>query len=306
MPGTEDYLDSVRSSEIVKDKEDKKCAPKTTFENGSCIKTPLLVNMAEAYNEMFSSNKIKLYPNVETLNPGKYKRYLLKEFSGRLSDVCNNQRCWLKQDFINRMTGSIKEELTKSTFRPSGPAGRFTWLNTTNIDKVLSQYEDKHKGFKFLGAVPLDFDEIPTLGIKDIDFNKLHKEGTNKLGIVYNTDTSKGKGEHWVAGFFDLDNGKVYYYDSYGLEPEKPIRRLMRRATKGISSIKGIPEGKVDVRHNKVRQQYKNSECGVFSISFILRLLQGKTFDEIVNSGVKDDEINKCRDVYFVKDKGGD
>ena len=303
MPTVEENIDSVRSSEIVKDNEDKKCAPSVTFENGSCIKTPILVKMAEAYNDMFASNKIKLYPNIETLNHGKYKRYILKEFSKRLSDVCNNQRCWLKQDFINKMNGAMREELMKSTFRPHGPGGKYTWLNTVNIDKVVSQYEDKYKGFKFLGAVPLDFDDLPKLGIKDLDSRKIREDGIDKLGIIYNTDTSKGSGEHWVAGFFDLDKGKVYYYDSYGLEPEKPIRKLMRRMTKQISQVKGVPEGKIDVKHNKVRHQYKNSECGVFSISFILRLLQGKTFDEIANSGVKDDEINKCRDIYFVKDK---
>jgi len=299
MPNKEEYLDSVRSSEILMDEKDQKCAPTTSFKDGSCITTPLLVKMAESYNDMFAKNKIKLYPNVETLNPGKYKRYLLKEFSNRLSDVCDNQRCWLKQDFINKMNGSIKTELTKMTFRPSGPEGQFTWLNTLDINKVMSQYEKKYKGFKFLGAVPIDFDDLESLGIKDLQYDKLINEGYDKLGIIFNLDEHYKSGSHWVASYADLKKGKVYYYDSYGIEPEKRIRKYMRRVTNAIKKKNNISEGKIDVRHNKVRQQFKNSECGVFSISFILRSLQGKTFDEIMNSGVHDDEINECRKVYF-------
>ena len=331
-------LDSVRSSEIMMDNNDKKCAPSKTFKDGSCIPLSILVKMAEAYNEMnggssnsVSSNQIKLYQNVEVLNPGKYKRYLLKEFSNRLSDVCDTQRCWLKQDFINRLADPIRKELSKNTHRRSGPHGKFTWLNTNDINHAMEQYQKKYKGFRFLGAVPMDFDEIAVIKldkdgvlqrqldkaeayyIRDLDFAKLyHDEGINKLGIIFNLDTSDQKGSHWVAGYYDLDKGQVYYYDSYGEHVDVsdkdsspvpgPVRKLMRRVTRAISKIKGIPENKIDVRHNKVRHQFKNSECGVFSMSFILRLLKGMTFDEIVNSKVYDDEINKCRDVYFIRE----
>ena len=296
---TEEYLDSVRSSEIIKDDKDKRCAPTLTFDEGSCIPTGLLTEMAHAYNKQFTDNKIKIFNSVETLNPKKYRRYMLREFSQRLSDVCDNQRCWLKQQFISNMSKKLKEELTKKTFRPSGPEGQFTWLNTIDINKVMGQYEDKYNDYKFLGAVPIDFDELDNLGIKDLDYKKLTKEGKNKLGIIFNLDEHYKSGSHWVAAFADLKKGQVYFYDSYAVEPEKRIRKFMRRTTRAIQDISGKNENQLDVRHNKVRHQFKNSECGVFSLSFILRLLQGKTFDEISNSGVKDDEINECRQVYF-------
>jgi hypothetical protein len=331
-------LDSVRSSEIIKDSNDKKCAPSKVFKDGSCIPLSILVKMAEAYNDMAGgssngnkSSIIKLYPSVETANPNKYKRYLLKEFSGRLSEVCDNQRCWLKQDFMSRLADPIQKELMKNTYRPSGPNGRFTWLNTLDINKAMSQYQKMYKGFRFLGAVPMDFDEIPIpkldingipqhksdeseeYYIRDLDFKKLYnEEGIDKLGVIFNLDTSKQRGSHWVAGYYDLGKGQVYYYDSYGehIDPSDPgshpvpapVRKLMRRVARAIPELSGIPKNKIDIRHNKVRHQFKNSECGVFSMSFILRLLKGKTFDEIANSKVYDDEINKCRDLYFIKE----
>lgn len=332
-------IDSVRSSEIVKNDNDMKCAPSSIFKDGSCISLTLLVKMAEAYNEMNggsmgdnkNQNYIKLYPNVQELNPTKYKRYLLKEFSNRLSDICDSQRCWLKQDFIKKLSIPTQKDLLKNTYRPSGPSGRFTWLNTLDINKAMSQYQKKYKGFRFLGAVPMDFDEIPIpkldingepqrksdgsedYYIRDLNFKKLYKdEKIDKLGIIFNLDTSKERGSHWVAGYYDLTKGQVYYYDSYGEHTDPadensypipaPVRKLMRRVTRATHEITGIPENKIDVRHNKVRHQFKNSECGVFSMSFILRLLKGKTFDEIQNGKVYDDEINKCRDLYFIKE----
>jgi hypothetical protein len=55
-----------------------------------------------------------------------------------------------------------------------------------------------------------------------------------------------------------------------------------------------------DIRYNQVRHQFDNSECGVYSINFILRLVNGESFDSITNNITLDEEINKCRQVYFV------
>jgi hypothetical protein len=56
---------------------------------------------------------------------------------------------------------------------------------------------------------------------------------------------------------------------------------------------------KCDVRYNKTRNQFKNSECGVYSINFILEMLNGKTFDDIENNPIPDDDINKLRTNIF-------
>ena len=45
---------------------------------------------------------------------------------------------------------------------------------------------------------------------------------------------------------------------------------------------------KFDIRYNNVQHQFKNSECGVYSINFVIRLAQGETFNDIVNNITKD------------------
>jgi hypothetical protein len=298
MVAAEEYLDTVNSSEIVNNGGDEKCAPNMEFKDGSCIPIHLLKSMANSYNKEYD-NKIKLYTNVETLNPGKYKKYLLKEFSTRLSNVCDNQKCWLKQNFMKDIEHAKKIELNKYTFRHSGPSGQFTWLNTLDINGSMDQYEQKYDDFKFLGAVPIDFDELKQLGIKDLDYKKLYNSGKNKIGIVFNLDEHYKSGSHWVASFADLKKGQVYYYDSYGIPPEKRIRSFMRRTVDAIKDISGIKENKIEVKYNDVRQQFKNSECGVFSMSFILRSVKGHSFNKIIKSKIHDKEINECRKLYF-------
>ena len=39
-------------------------------------------------------------------------------------------------------------------------------------------------------------------------------------------------------------------------------------------------EEALNVEYNRNRHQFKNSECGVYSINFILRLLEGESFED--------------------------
>jgi hypothetical protein len=273
-----------------------KCAPHISFDGQSCISLELLVKMADAYNES-SSNKIKLYPEMNTLNPGKYKKYLLEQFESKLSNKCSDQKCWTEQSFIEKIHQDAKEDLEKYTFRPNGPGGRFEWLNTMNIDDVMEQYEKKYPEFKYLGTVPMDFDDLPSLGIKNLNLNNLIKESKTKLGIVFNLDNHDQPGSHWVAMFSDLKDGKIYYFDSVGIAPEPRVRKLMRRIAKFCQTGMGIR--KVDADYNRTRHQYKDSECGVYSMNFIHNMLEGKSFKDHNKSRISDDEINKYRNVYF-------
>ena len=60
---------------------------------------------------------------------------------------------------------------------------------------------------------------------------------------------------------------------------------------------------KIQLKRNDKRHQYKGSECGVYSINFIERMLNGDKFEDISNSKIPDDVINKKRNIYFYKEK---
>ena len=54
-----------------------------------------------------------------------------------------------------------------------------------------------------------------------------------------------------------------------------------------------------DIRFNNIQHQIENTECGVYSINFIIRLANGETFDSITNNITGDKEMNDCRTKYF-------
>jgi hypothetical protein len=289
----------------------KKCAPSKIFKDGSCFELNDLKIIASSYNNRIkTSNKITITDD---------KKDLVNQIEKKLKNVCDDQVCWLRQDFVKQIES---DQIIKNTFKPIGPKGKYEWLSTTHINEVVEQYMENNKDFIFLGAVPIDFDDLPILGMSDLDFNELHGGGKSKLGVIFNLDEHYKNGSHWVALYSDLDKNQVYFFDSYGKKPEKRIRKFVSRIVKYmynkkynkdlpiksiLSDLKGgnIKKSvfkelkKFDVDYNKVRHQYKNTECGVYSINFILRLLDGQTFKNISLNKTYDDKMNQNRNEYF-------
>jgi hypothetical protein len=283
---------------LPKDKDDCKCAPHLSFENGSCMQLNTLVKLADAFNvhcnENELKNEIKTYDGLELLHPDEYKRYLLFELGKRFK---GSQHDWIKHKSTQFMSEDDKDELQHNTFRPDGPQGKFEWLSTFDINFTLVQYETKYEDFKFLGAVPIDFAELDNLPFKTLDFNDLYKNGKKRIGVVFNLDEHYKSGSHWVSLFIDLEKGQVFFQDSFAIPPEKRIKDFMRKIEEYLKNERNISEP--DIRYNKTQNQRGNSECGVYSINFILRLLKGKTFDHITRKRVTDEQVNKCRMIYF-------
>ena len=274
--------------------EDKKCAPGKDYKDGSCFTIDNLVKISEAYNSNFK----------EKINIKNDKKYLLRELNSKLNNVCKNQQCWLKLKFIKDLKD---QDLLKNTFRPEGPNKGTQWLSTSDIDNVMNQYMEEFEDFVFLGAVPLDFEKIK-LGFEELDFDDMIKDGKNKFGMVINLDTHDKGGSHWVGLFSNLVKKQLYFFDSYGEKPERLIKNFMEKVASWMNkkyNLNNKSEGELfdntglDVKYNKVRHQYKNSECGVYSMNFIIRLLRGEGFNEISKSKVIDDQMNQCREVYF-------
>jgi len=300
----------------MQNKNDK-CAPSKKFIDESCFTLESLKLIASKYNEQNKTNKINITNN---------KKQLVSDLTNVFSKNCSTQSCWLRLDIVKNINN---EDILENTFRPEGPLKKYDWLSTTNIDDVLNQYEKLHKDFVFLGAVPNDFEELPILGLSNIDFNDFMNKGKTKLGMVINLDTHDQSGSHWVALYTDLSNNKLYYFDSVGKKPGKRIKKfnnkiinfLYNKDNKDnlqIGKIYGLINildnkkiknkylklldkklEKYDIRYNNIQHQQKNSECGVYSINFILRLAKGESFDDVTQNITTDDEINKCRKVYF-------
>ena len=166
-------------------KEEEKCAPSRKYSEGTCFTIDELKSIANSYNKYIKKGKLNSKVKSKYIKITDNKKDLLIQLTDRLENVCNDQICWLKQNFIKDLNN---KEITKKTFRPEGPDGRFEWLNTLHINDVMEQYEDKYTDFKFYGAVPIDFHKLPFLGIRDINLDDLYNSGKKKLGFVFNLD----------------------------------------------------------------------------------------------------------------------
>jgi hypothetical protein len=287
---------------------DEKCAPSKSYKDGSCFSLKSLKKIAESYNLKNPNKKILISDN---------KNKLVNELENRLKDKCNDQTCWLRMDFV---TAIKDEEIEENTFRPEGPKNKTEWLSTTDINNVVSQYQEKFKSFLFLGAVPADFQDLEILGISNLNFNDLIKDNKHEIGMVINLDESWKSGSHWVGFYANLKKNQVYYFDSFGKKPYKRTRKFVNKILKFlyknkynkeikinklIKNLKGGSSKKIDdlqpfdIKYNTIQHQFSSSECGVYSINFVVRLVSGESFKDITENITKDPQMNECRATYF-------
>lgn len=280
------------------------CAPHKKYDskNKTCFTLEQLVEMVGAYNRHITKEKLKpntnnLYTNAILIPIKQDKTFLLKELKKRFETICKNDEiCLTQQSFMNEIVDEMRNEISEYTFRTNGPNNSKEWLSTTNIDEIMKQYEKKYPNFKFLGAVPLNCDEVSFCSLFGIDFNKYFEQGVNYLGIIFNHDRFGEPGSHWVSMFIDINNGKLYFCDSAGKPPIGNIHTIIKKFTDFYKKKTGK---NIIYKYNNRSYQKDNSECGVYSCNFIIRKLSGESFENIINNPLTFPEINSCRNVYF-------
>jgi hypothetical protein len=254
-------------------KEDNKCAANVEYDkiNGTCFSLESLIKISNSFNKHNISNKI-----IIDINDKDLKKKLIIQLRDRLKNKCNDQICWLGLDFIKKLND---DTIDKYTFRPKLTNNRFDWLSNINIDEFLKQYELKHKNFKSFGAVSYDYDDYPFYELYNLVhdekyLDKLIKNGKNKLGIVYNLDKLGMGGSHWVSLYSDLKNKKIYFFDSVGNKPGARIKLTINKIKKWLGND-------CEIKINKTEHQKKNSECGIYSIYFIIKSLEDENIDKL-------------------------
>ena len=210
----------------------KFCSPNNRNNKVSCFSNNSLIKIATQYNEKYE-NKITIPTNLSEKNKVEFWKTLRDKIN--MKTGCKEEHCWLNLDFVNR----INDKYINTSFRPVKPLEwknkPKTWLTTTEIDRVLEQYQEKHLDFKYIGAVPMDFDKELGVGmcvvdeLCKLDLKKLYFNGIRKLGVVFNLDPHDKPGSHWVSMFADLNNGGIYYFDSYAKPPSLEVRNLLER-----------------------------------------------------------------------------
>lgn len=178
-----------------------------------------------------------------------------------------------------------KQQLAKQYLRPKVPKAWIKdpdmWLDSLNIADVMKQYEEAYSNFKFMGPFPIDFGAPDPYSRKDskkclmnemceLNVTNAKQNGTDMIGIVYNLDPHFKKGSHWVASFIDIKNKRCLYFDSYGYEPPAQVASFMKWLTTQDSGIK--------LSYNARALQSSSTECGMFCLYFLIRMISGDEF----------------------------
>lgn len=246
----------------------------------SCFSYQSLAAIARHYNSANPNDKIRM----------SRKRDELWRAIREKTTECDDERCWLRADWV---PGSTRKKLVED-FKPPLPLGKYTWLNTDDIDRVLHQYESVFPEFAYMGAHPIDFQKLYKR-FNPLDVRKLRKAGKSKVGMVLNLDESHEPGSHWVALFLDLKRRSFEYYDSYGERAPREVKAFYEQ----LAKLDGSKDIRWSYKENTKEHQQANSECGVYSIHFIVRRLSGTSFRQAVNDIIRDEQMNRMRLEYF-------
>lgn len=271
------------------------CAPNR---NGSsrltCYTKSELNNIANNYNNYIkdSNDFIKI--------SGRTKEDIWRQLREKLSNMCDNEICWIDRDFMKHLDRNERIKMMKN-FRPKMPEewkqNPTTWLTTTDISSAMNLYEDQYKDFLFIGPVPLDCGVESTLRcqLTNIDISKLFKKGIKQIGIIYNSDVSTGDGEHWMAVYVDMKkHNDISFYDSFGRPPKPEILQTMNKFKQQMTGNLDL-----NITVNKKRHQFDSYNCGVYSMNYIINRLKGKSLNDIMRMNLPTQKMQELKKYLY-------
>jgi hypothetical protein len=262
-----------------------------TAVSDSCFPPETLVLIKSSYNKYHPNEKILSTTLPEIWNELKEK-----------ITTCNKEDCWLNQI----EDASLRKKLKYKSFAPEKPKewkkNPTEWLSNYDILEVLRQYEESYPNFHVIGPTPIDFDSRPKENngscvweeLCNFDLKKYIDTGKTKLGIVFNLDKHDKSGSHWVSMFVDLDDKFAFYMDSAGNKIPKEIDILLKKIIQQGLAMK--PPLRIHFYENcPLEHQMGTTECGMYSLYFIITMLTGKTEKKVFK--------NYFEKIRYFKDK---
>jgi hypothetical protein len=296
---------SKRKSVTIKTFKDKyeklvklQCSPKTKKKGYSCLSDEAIYKLRDLWNAR--------HPDVQ-INTNEPKE-IWERMRENMKSVCNKESCWLKQSFVS---GKLNKEL-ETSFAPASPdewkKNPNEWLSSIDIMNVMKQYEDLYKCFEFIGPSPIDYDTHKLYGecvweeLCHFNLQNQINTGKNKIGVIFNLDPHTKGGSHWVSLFINVRKRTIFYFDSAGDEIPAQIMKFVDMVkSQGLKSSKPI-KFTFDQNH-PVEHQYGNTECGVYSLFFIVHMLEDKITGHYLKTHVlKDKYMEQFRKIYFNSD----
>lgn len=271
------------------------CSPENKDKEYTCYSDSDLKKLKDTWNARHPDRPIKSTNSKEIW-------IQLKEY---YATICNKESCWIRQ--MTKNTKMEKELL--DAFAPESPKewkkNPNEWLSSIDILEVMNQYEKKYKCFEFLGPSPIDYDTHKLQGecvweeLCHFNLENQIKKGKTKIGVIFNLDPHYKGGSHWVSLFINVKKKTIFYFDSAGESIPNQIKKFVNDVSSQGKKLAHPIDFKFDQNY-PVEHQYGNTECGVYSLFFIVHMLEDKINEHYLKTHIlKDKYMEKFRKVYF-------
>jgi hypothetical protein len=242
---------------------------------------------------------------------------------------CTSESCVISHpqfaSFARKKGISRRIEQDKALrFKAAGPRNTAALLNNFNIDETLQRWA---RAFPELFNYPFamsDFDQthenLDVIDPADIVEGRIDLDLGPGAGIVrrpapciacvLNTDTSRGRGKHWVAIFADTrPRGgapwTVEYWNSAGRAPFASAARWLEKAKASLAQLRSSDPKKygngpvVTVPVTEVDHQLGDVQCGMYALYYIRARLEGKPISFFQGDRITDDVMGEFRKYVF-------
>lgn len=240
----------------------------------------------------------------------------LNDMVDKLGSVYNNQ--FSSNDII----------IMKSNLKVKGPTDN-AWLDNYNIDELLKRMSTKlmlynrrkhyHSRFGMngiYGSVNPKTGKTypPQKHLSDIDMYGLYKKGYTSFSVVMNTDFQWGSGIHWYAMYVDMTGNvlstdipvfTVEYFNSAGnanlsADTNRWLENTVGNLKNGLKNTNYRVE---KIINTTFHQTSTNTECGVYSIVYILSRMFGVSYSKINSKPLQDIIMEKWIRLLLFIDK---
>lgn len=284
----------------------------------------VLLKLIVIYNIVSIKEKIKITKNMTP-------KFMYDKLNKNLGKFCGKDKYWIWCGLLEKMCEKnpkivnpsiIKhhlKQIEKINLRPEKPMSWYknpkSWLSNYDILNVMNQYKAcKKYHYDFLGVFPIDFTVQSSNGtcvynsFCSINIENYIKKGIKHIGFITNLDKHDEPGSHWTSTFIIIDPNSVsygaYYYDSASNIFPSYLESFFQNVKKQCEKIF---KKKFEISYNKKKHQFKNTECGVFSMLFQIRWINKIvlkknliTFTEITaNPFITDDKMLELRNSLF-------
>ena len=268
------------------------CSPKKK-KNFTCYTKKELKIIKRNWNNSKKDKKDK----IQTNNSKKIWHML----KNNLKDKCNNEQCWLNQNFMD----NSKLKYKKNIFAPQSPNSWKTniteWLSNHDILNVMRQYENVYPKFLFIGPSSIDYntkiDNNNCVCNKLCKFNlkKILDDKKEYISIVFNTDKHYQSGSHWICLFINIKKKYIYFFDSNGNPPPSNVITFIDDVISQGEKLKI----KFKYIFNKKIHQKSNTECGIYVLVITILLLKNKREPKDFNKRINDETMIEARKILF-------